>query len=265
MNNVIQQVVRHNFAHKAMYVAQSIPTMTVADRGSFVLVDCGLPSDTFNVIVVRHLSTPHQLLQDGVGHFMAKRWPMALWYWEDAADRQGMDALTAYGLAHTETHVAMYADLTQAHHRVPAPEELTISHAVHADEIRQYGSVIAELFGDSDEGRQVAAYFNLLSGYGVSHFPAMRYYIGTYAGEVVATGSLFIGSETVGIYDIVTRANYRRKGIGSAMFAHLLDEAKRYGHRYAVLQASADGIGIYIKAGFRAVGTVHTFENRVLL
>ncbi len=81
----------------------------------------------------------------------------------------------------------------------------------------------------------------------------------------MATGSLFVGRETIGIYDIMTRADHRRRGLGSAMFGHLLEEAKQFGHRHAVLQASADGAGIYRQAGFLPVGTVHTFENRGLL
>jgi GNAT superfamily N-acetyltransferase len=265
MSELLQQAVRQNFTEKATYVAQSIPSMTVLDNGSFVLVDCGFPSDTFNVIVARDLSTPARLLEEGVGHFMAKRSPMALWYWQDAADRHTMAALNAYGLAHSETHIAMYADLTQVRQHAPSCAGLTISPATHAAEIRQYSAVIAELFGGSDEGRQVAAYFDLLSEYAADQFPALRYYIGTYCGEVVATGSLFIGSETVGIYDIVTQADYRHKGIGSAMFGYLLDEARRYQQRYAVLQASPNGLGIYAATGFTAVGQVHTFENRLLL
>jgi hypothetical protein len=49
------------------------------------------------------------------------------------------------------------------------------------------------------------------------------------------------------------------------MFAHLIETAKSFGSRYAVLQASPDGIGIYRRAGFMSVGTVHTFENRKML
>jgi hypothetical protein len=48
-------------------------------------------------------------------------------------------------------------------------------------------------------------------------FPAMRYYLGTFHGKVVAIGTLFVGTQTVGIYDIVTHNDYRRRGIGSAI------------------------------------------------
>ncbi len=259
------QAVRKNFEEKAAYFAQSLAGMAVMEHDSFLAVDCGLPSDTFNVLVVRDLSATEPILQEGVGYFMAKRFPVALWYWEDAEDRAGMDALLAYGLTHNETNIAMVADLTEAAFNVARPTGLVIQQAERASELQQFGSLIARLFGDSDEAPQVAAYFTGLSQQPLRQFPAMRHYIGTVQGETVATGTLFIGSETVGIYDITTQVNYRQRGIGSAMFAHLLHEARAYSRRYAVLQASPDGIGIYRKAGFMAVGEVRVLENRALL
>lgn len=239
--------------------------MVVAEHDSFLVVDCGFPSDTFNVIVARDLLKVNQILNDGIGYFISKSFPVALWYWEDDADKSGMSALTAYGLTHNETNIAMYADLIQSNFNVTSPEGLIIKCVETASEIQQYGSVLASLFGASEEGNNVAAYFNLLSEQPISQFPAMRYYIGEYQGEVVATGALFTARETVGIYDIATHASYRHKGIDSAMFAHLLKEAKFYQRRYAVLQASAEGIGIYLKAGFEPLGDLHVFENRSLL
>jgi predicted acetyltransferase len=91
----------------------------------------------------------------------------------------------------------------------------------------------------------------------------MHYYLGTLHDAVVATGTLFVGSETVGIYDVATCNAYRRRGIGSAMFQYLLKDAYTCNRRFCVLQASEDGLGIYVKAGFRPVGVVHVFEHRV--
>jgi GNAT superfamily N-acetyltransferase len=125
--------------------------------------------------------------------------------------------------------------------------------------------VLERSFGASAEGRQVVAYFDGLSQYPMSQYPAMRFYLGIYEGQTVATGTMFVGQETVGIYDIVTLAAYRRRGIGSAIFAHLLQEAQLCQHRHATLQASPDGLGIYERAGFTAVGNAHVFENRALL
>jgi ribosomal protein S18 acetylase RimI-like enzyme len=88
------------------------------------------------------------------------------------------------------------------------------------------------------------------------------YALGTFHGKIVTIGTLFVGSQSVGIYDLVTHDDYRRRGIGSAMFEQLLKDARASNRRFAVLQASSDGLGIYLRAGFRITGDVLTFEVR---
>lgn len=65
--------VRKNFEEKSAYLASMMPDMAVHDHGHFLLVDTGVPSDTFNVIVARDLADPALLLKAGVGYFMAKQ------------------------------------------------------------------------------------------------------------------------------------------------------------------------------------------------
>ncbi|MFN8443514.1 MAG: GNAT family N-acetyltransferase [Caldilineaceae bacterium] len=254
--------VRKNFEEKASYLARLMPGMSVIEQESFLLVDSGVASDTFNVLVARTLSDPAPLIRNGVDYFLQKRLPMALWYWEDTIDAADLRTLLDYGLTTNEIDVAMVADLEEANLQVTLPTELTIKLVENPEELQEFANVLVRLFGNSAEAQGVAAYFQQLRHFAAEQFPDMRYYIGLYQNQVVATGTLFVGSETIGIYDIVTDERFRRKGIGSAMFAHLLNEAGRWGRRYAVLQASSDGIGIYARAGFRAAGNVHVFENR---
>lgn len=108
-----KEAVRTNFEEKSAYFARSLPGMSVADHGDFLLVDSGVPSDTFNVIVARNLSMTQRLLNEGIDYFMRRRTPMALWYWEEGKDQTGMDALLTYGLTNNERDVAMVADLAQ--------------------------------------------------------------------------------------------------------------------------------------------------------
>ena len=176
---------------------------------------------------------------EGVGHFMSKSLRMAVWYWEQPVDKAGVEALMAYGLAHNETNVAMVAELAVSNIQAPRPEGLTINYADNPHQIQQYGTLIARAFNNAAEASHIAAYFDVLSSQPMSAFPAMRHYLGTYQNKVVASGALFVGSETVGIYDIITHPDHRHRGIGSAMFAHLLDEAKAY--QRLCCSASIDG------------------------
>jgi ribosomal protein S18 acetylase RimI-like enzyme len=260
----MRQAVRKNFEEKVSSIARAVTGMVVTEQNSFLSVDCGLPSDTFNVLVVRDMSAPDQLLAM-VDHFNAKGFPLAVWYWENDIKNANLSVFSQHKLSHTETHVAMYADLSEVQVSSLSVEGLEIKRVTTASDLLQFGEVISALFRDSSEGRHVFAYFGRLCEYPPSTFPAMHHYIGTLHGTVVASGTLCIGSETVGIYDVVTRDEYRRRGIGSAMFQRLLEDACTYNRRFCVLQASKDGLGIYVKAGFRAIGDVHTFENRMHL
>jgi ribosomal protein S18 acetylase RimI-like enzyme len=257
----MQKDVRTNFEEKVSYIARAVTGMTVTEHSSFLAVDCGLPSDTFNVLVIRDMSARAALLAT-VDRFNAKGFPLAVWYWESHVEDAELALFIQHGLWHAETHVAMAADLSQI--QVPSlpPTGVEIKRAMTASDLLQFGEVTAALFGDSGEGRHVFAYFERLAEHPPSTFPAIHHYLGTLHGTVVATGTLFVGSQTTGIYDLVTRDDYRRRGIGSAMFQYLLHEACTWHRRFCVLQASPDGLGIYRKAGFRAVGEVQTFENR---
>ncbi len=256
--------VRKNFEEKVSYVASIVPDMRVIDSDSFLFVDCGLPSDTFNVIVVRDMVASSQILA-GIDAFTSKGFPMAVWCWESDVDATGRATFIQHGLSHPEIDTAMYADLTQIPIAPLSVEGLEIHRAVTAADLLHVGNVMADLFGSSNEGEQVRAYFQHLSKHPLSLFPAMHHYFATLQGTTVAIGTLFVGTETAGIYDVVTSDAYRKKGIGSAMFQHLLADARSCNRRFCVLQASPDGLGIYTKAGFRPVDTVHVFENRGLL
>jgi GNAT superfamily N-acetyltransferase len=257
----MRQDVRKNFEEKVSYIARIVTGMTVTEHSSFLAVDCGLPSDTFNVLVIRDMHARAELLAT-VDRFNAKGFPLAVWYWESEVKDADLAVFSQHGLWHAETHVAMYADLSEIQVTSLPIAGLEIKRSMTASDLLQFGEVMVALFGDSSEGRHVFAYFQRLCDYPLSTFPAMHHYLGTLHGTVVATGTLFVGSETVGIYDLVTRDDYRRRGIGSAMFQYLLQEACTWNRRFCVLQASPDGLGIYMKAGFRAIGAVQTFENR---
>ncbi|BBP86766.1 hypothetical protein BsIDN1_03840 [Bacillus safensis] len=69
----------------------------------------------------------------------------------------------------------------------------------------------------------------------------------------VTTGLLFETNDSYGIYDVITRAEHRGKGLGSDMFHYLLTKTENK-QKCVILQASADGKNIYQRAGFQPIG-----------
>ena len=72
-------------------------------------------------------------------------------------------------------------------------------------------------------------------------------------GEVVACGLVKIEGEHAGLFALKTATNHRGEGLGRAVVAGLLAEARRHGVRYAYLQVTADNVpalALYDRFGF---------------
>jgi len=85
------------------------------------------------------------------------------------------------------------------------------------------------------------------------------YYIGFYEGRPAASGKLYRGAKTAGIYFIGTLPEFRRLGISKKMMGTLLSAAGALGYGRAILQASDMGYPVYRKLGFEEICRIRIF------
>jgi ribosomal protein S18 acetylase RimI-like enzyme len=72
-------------------------------------------------------------------------------------------------------------------------------------------------------------------------------------GEPVAAGQTVVEGEVAGLYDIVTASAWRGRGIGRALSALLLSDARACGASTAYLQVDAGNVparSVYARLGF---------------
>lgn len=89
---------------------------------------------------------------------------------------------------------------------------------------------------------------------------AKRHAVVRAAGRVVCTAQVVVEGPLVGIFDVVTAEDARRRGYGTLACASLLSWAWQHGAQVAYLQVSADNapaIAAYRKFGFATVYTYH--------
>ena len=77
------------------------------------------------------------------------------------------------------------------------------------------------------------------------------------AGGPAACASLYLRGDTAGLYNVSTRADRQRRGLGTAVTAAALREARARGAAQVFLQCPAGGAveALYARAGFRVVCT----------
>ncbi|MGH1158794.1 GNAT family N-acetyltransferase [Bacillus mycoides] len=262
-----KQLLIDNFTYKTSYIARQVNGMDVKETKDYITVDCGLPADTFNIITLLNSNVTEGIekLYKEVECYNQKKFPMSVWFWDDKQEQTIKSELIKLGLKEAEKNIAMVAELKTIHPRINMPVGFTIQKASSSGQIKKFGETLANLFGTSEEDENVQAYYNQISSLDLWNSDDMKLYLGLYKGDVVTVGSLVCTKYSVGIYDIATKEEMRGKGFGSTMFNYLLQEAKQLKNTYCVLQASPDGINIYKKSGFQALGQMTVFENRHLI
>lgn len=78
-------------------------------------------------------------------------------------------------------------------------------------------------------------------------------------GQAVGCGSAWLTGPTVGLYNITTLPSARRRGVGGAVTAALVNAGLERGATQAVLHASEDGFPVYERLGFETVCQVPQF------
>ncbi|PER51197.1 GNAT family N-acetyltransferase [Bacillus thuringiensis] len=262
-----KQLLIDNFAFKTSYVAQFVPEMSIKETKDYIAVDCGLPADTFNIITLvnNNLTVGIEKLYKEVDYYNQKNFPMSVWLWDEEQERDIKSELIKIGLKEAEQNIAMVADLKTISPTINMPVSFTIQQASSPGQIKKFGETLANLFGISEEGIHVQAFYNQISNLDLWNSENMKLFLGFYEGEVVTVGSLICSKDSIGIYDIATKEETRGRGFGSTMFNFLLQEAQKLKNMYCVLQASPDGINIYKTSGFQAIGKMTVLENRHLI
>lgn len=240
------------------WIQERTPGMHVFSDDELVVVDSGLPTDTFNVVCRARLSGGRaaERILAVTRHFRTAGRPFA--WWVGPTDRPvGLGAvLRANGFAPAGTEPGMAADLDGL--RSPetvnlSPAGLVIERARTETHIRQFAEALASL-GDPFDPTVVHFYARAAPALLDPQAPFWLY-VGYLAGEPVATAELTVGGGIVGLYNISTRTAHRGKGIGTAMTAKPLLDAREAGFGTAVLQASEEGFPIYSRLGFEVSGS----------
>ena len=249
-----------NLVVHAGWAHRRTPGMRVLDDAALVLVDSGMPCDTFNLVCRARLTddTAPARVRDAVAYFATVGRPFS--WWVGPADQPaGLGALLeGAGLVRAEGEVAMAADLGSLRPGEPTPRGLAVRRVRTHSELADFARVNAANWAPPDV--DVLVFYDRAAPALLADDSPLRFYVGYVDGHPVATAELAEGGGVVGLYNVATLEGYRRRGFGSALTLRALLDALARGHRAAVLQAAADGVGVYARVGFRPFGEVVEYK-----
>lgn len=249
-----------NLAVHATAATARLPGARVRIESDLVLADSGLPCDTFNFACrarLDELLAPRRV-REAIAFFADVGRPFSWWLGPGYTPEHLPMVLTGAGLVEAETELAMAIDLAMLPIYPPVVEGLTIRRVRTANELATFASLSAANWTPPDA--HVIRYYALAEQALMATDAVQWLYLGWMDGRAVATAEATIGGGVVGLYNVSTRPQYRRRGIGLAMTHAPLVEARQAGLTTGVLQAAEAGVGVYERLGFRRFGTVTEFK-----
>ena len=78
----------------------------------------------------------------------------------------------------------------------------------------------------------------------------MRSYVGEIDGEIVTTAVGVTVGDRVGVFNVATPSQHRRRGYGAAITVRVVEDGLAGGATWAWLQSSPSGYGVYEALGF---------------
>ncbi len=232
--------------------------MQVMVTPNLAWVDSGLSCDTFNIIqILNGRELTREELQAAIDHFRKKDLAFCLWTDGSQLDDRVDKMLSDQGLSVQNTDWGMSMDLGLYQ---PVSNDLyqNIRRVeTHAD-LLEWAFAVAANWSPPDQN--VIEFYRRASAQVLDPQNGIQLFSFWDGNQVAGTVEMFPSDqETIGLYSLATLTAFRGKGIGSAMMAFALNQAKASGYRTVVLQASEDGIGIYRKLGFREVAPFYEY------
>lgn len=249
----------HTSAYFASYAA--LPGAAFRTDGGVERLLTGLPVDLFNAVLQARLSpaTADAVIAATLAEFRDRGVPF-VWHIGPTSSPPDLPArLLAAGLEHYEDEPGMAADLT-ALPEVPWPEGLQVETVADEAALRAWISLWLGPQPPVVVESCVQAIEAAGHGPGADH----QLLLGTLVGQPVAIAELYVGAGVASVQHVVTATEVQRRGIGAAITHAVLRAARARGYRYAVLTASPQGFGIYMRLGFRTVCTVRRYVPPLL-
>ncbi|MBA3822896.1 MAG: GNAT family N-acetyltransferase [Ktedonobacterales bacterium] len=109
----------------------------------------------------------------------------------------------------------------------------------------------ASALGFEASPTNVQPYHDAYSALGFAEDAPWQHFVGYVDGAPVTSATLLLAGGLAGVYDVSTAPVARRQGLGGAITRACLAAAQARGLHHAVLQASAEGVGVYARLGFR--------------
>lgn len=252
------ELIKQNMIHIMKQMSDSCPRMTYVKTPQVVRYESDLSHSLFNrIITYEGLQSEGALSQIAsiADHYQSSKLPFSWLNWSHDSDAAELaSVLEEQGLKKSGRSPGMALSLADWTYNTPAIPSFDIKPIRTHSEFSWFKEIALPAFGLQGDPGDVFMQVN--EALGIGEQATLRHYVGFLDGHPAGVVTAFQDGETIGIYNVATSEEYRRRGIGSALTAHAIREGQTAGSKQAVLQSSEMGVSVYRALGFSEEVTI---------
>jgi GNAT superfamily N-acetyltransferase len=220
----------------------------------------GLPDPLFNGVMTAQLAREEvdERIDELQAEFQSRDLPLEWTVGSSTKPRDLGENLLRKGLTNRLVVPGMAMDLGSLP-EVPVPDGLTIQRPDTPQELETCIRIACVGFQIAEP--LVRKLVDIERSMPADHRESTVLYLGRMRGEPVASTTLFLSAGVAGLYFVSTLPAARGRGIGGAMAAWALQEARNRGYRIGTLQATEMGLPVYRGLGFREYGRFEIYNR----
>ena len=251
-----------SFQARLAWFAGAEDSTRALQTGSLMYTDCGLPSDTLNVVWGAP-DSPHDVKMVSA-HYALRRFPATWWLPTDIGTPAAW-WLAGGGWAITDVLIGLAfkpGDNLKA--RFEPPEELTVRPCERPGQVKDLGLIQGSVYMKDRprEGGIIYGAYERAAEAVIEGEGGYRAWIGYADGVPVSSIVMIRRGRHFGMYDLATRPEYRGRKYALSTFIHALDEIWSAGCELVTLAAAAKGVELYRALGFFPVTQLVLWTNR---
>ena len=246
--NDLQRFEHGNLIEVFGIIVGAQPNAVVRHDDGVATIASGLPMSLFNQIFIESGSaTSPAAIADAVALMREREAPWVLTLAQGLDDRF-LAVATDLGLVLDPGEGFPGMAVAPLPAPVPEPTGLEIRRVVGAS-LRDHASVVERGFGLD------RAIIDAVVSDALAADPRFAYYVGYVDGVAVVAGLGVQTGDTIGVFNIATLDEARRRGYGAAITRRILIDGALLGCTIGTLQSSEMGRPVYEAIGFRTVAT----------
>lgn len=235
-------------AWEAQLAATRAPGVVRGD--GYTILSSGLPVALFNpTFVLDPQADPAAVVADVTARHDG---PFVLYARDEVAPGVADAGIAAGLVEHFRPPLMVLDDIPSA---APAPPDGLVIERVDAATAGAWAEVLAAGFHMPPELAGAVFGPTLLDVDGVVAL------LGRVAGEPVTTAAVFVAEGLAGVYNVATVPTAGRRGFGAAITIAAAVAGRAHGATTSILQASAEGVPVYERLGYRVADRYRQLEG----